>query len=291
MRTMKVYLHGVTMGTRPSSTPHVRAKRGKVGGWSAGATRRNVAFLRSVEPDSLTNCPEGPLVGFAVTLTLRDCPPSSESFHKLRRAYLMRLQRMGLFRCHWVIEWQRRGVPHIHGAFWLPAPNDVFGYSALANLLVDHWLAVAGPYGVARAAQHVTPITDAVGWFQYVAKHAARGVKHYQRSSENMPEGWATTGRMWGKTGEWVTRDAMEFRLSDDVYFRMRRLARSWRVADARGTTKYRIRAARHMLRCNDPDLSKLRGVSEWIPQELMLALMDVARGTGTIEQVWEAPD
>lgn len=289
MRTMKVYLHGVTMGTRPSSTPHVRAKRGTVGGWSAGATRRNVAFLRSVEPDSLTNGPDGPLIGFAVTLTLRDCPPSSESFHKLRRAYLMRLGRMGLYRCHWVIEWQRRGVPHIHGAFWFPASKGVHDFQRLVDSIIDHWLAVAGPYGVSRRAQHLAIIDDAVGWFQYVAKHAARGVKHYQRSSENMPEGWSTTGRMWGKTGEWVTRDAMEFHLSDDVYFRLRRLARSWRIADARASgDSYRIKTARELLKHPDPEVSKLRGISEWISQDDLLMLLDIARGsTGEVEQVW----
>lgn len=288
MRTLKVYLHGATMGTRPATSPHVRAKRGQVGGWSAGATRRNVAFLRSVEPDSLTNGPDGPLIGFAVTLTLRDCPPSSESFHKLRRAYLMRLERMGLYRCHWVIEWQRRGVPHLHGAFWFPAPKRVQDYQRLIDSIIDHWLAVAGTYGVARRAQYVTPISDAIGWFQYVAKHAARGVTHYQRSSENMPEGWTKTGRMWGYTGAWDLREPMQFDLSDDVYFRMRRLARSWRIADARASgDSYRIKTARGLLKHPDPEISKLRGISEWISQDGVLLLLDVARGTGTVEQVW----
>lgn len=287
MRTLKVYLHGATMGTRPSTNSHNRAKRGKVGGWSAGATRRNVAFLRSVESESLLSSPDGPLIGVAVTLTLRDCPATSADFHKLRRAFLMRMERMGMYRCHWVIEWQRRGVPHIHGALWFPMPDSPTGVAMLGELIADHWLTVAEPYGVSRRAQHLTVISDAIGWFQYVAKHAARGVSHYQRSSENIPEGWTTTGRMWGKTGDWVTRDAMQFDLSDDVYFRFRRLARSWRKADARGAGGYRIRTARQMLKCNDADLSKLRGLSEWMPQDLTLALLYIARGSGTVEQVW----
>ena len=201
----------------------------------------------------------------------------------------MRLGRMGLYRCHWVIEWQRRGVPHIHGAFWFPASKGVHDFQRLVDSIIDHWLAVAGPYGVSRRAQHLAIIDDAVGWFQYVAKHAARGVKHYQRSSENMPEGWSTTGRMWGKTGEWVTRDAMEFHLSDDVYFRLRRLARSWRIADARASgDSYRIKTARELLKHPDPEVSKLRGISEWISQDDLLMLLDIARGsTGEVEQVW----
>lgn len=278
------------MGTRPSTNSHNRAKRGKVGGWSTGATRRNVAFLRSVEPESLLTSPEGPLIGVAVTLTLRDCPATSGDFHKLRRAFLRRMERMGMYRCHWVIEWQRRGVPHIHGAFWFPDVKPASPYGPrLKDQIIDHWLDLVGKYGVSRRAQHLTVIDDAIGWFQYVAKHAARGVSHYQRSSENIPEGWTTTGRMWGKTGDWVTRDAMQFDLSDDVYFRLRRLARSWRKADARGTNGYRIRTARQMLKCNDADLSKLRGISEWISQDLTLTLLDAARGSGTVEQVWGA--
>lgn len=281
MRTLKVYLHGATMGTPPGNNSHPRTPRGEVGGWSPGATRRNIQFLRSVEPSSLLVGPVGPLVGVAVTLTLRDCPSTSEAFHKLRRAFLMRLGRMGLYRCHWVIEWQRRGVPHIHGAFWFPS-----GCLWLREKVLRHWLALAEPYGVSRRAQHFTPITDAVGWFQYVAKHAARGVSHYQRSADNIPAGWTKTGRMWGKTGDWITRDPLSFHLSDDVYFRLRRLARSWRQADARHTSGFRVRTARQMLKHSDPDLSRLRGVSEWISQDVMLVLLDAARGAGHVVQV-----
>jgi len=190
MRTLKLYLHGATMGTPPSQNSHSRSKRGEVGGWSSSATRRNIAFLRSVEPDSLDYSPnQDLLVGFAITLTLRDCPPTSEIWHTLRRKFIKRIERMGLVRSHWVTEWQRRGVPHLHGAFWLPVSSNQ-DIPLTTATIISHWLAVAAPYGVSYRAQHSSLIHDAVGWFQYVAKHAARGVKHYQRSSENIPEGW-----------------------------------------------------------------------------------------------------
>ena len=48
---------------------HMRAKRGEVGGWSEGAARRNVRFLYGIEERELHGD------GFAVTLTVRDCPP------------------------------------------------------------------------------------------------------------------------------------------------------------------------------------------------------------------------
>lgn len=285
MRALKLYLHGATMGTPPSQNSHTRSKRGEVGGWSSAATRRNVAFLRSVEPDSLDHFPSiGSLVGFALTLTLRDCPPSADTWHTLRRKFLKRIERMGLIRSHWVTEWQRRGVPHLHGAFWFPVAGNT-DLNLLSATIISHWLAVASPYGVSFRAQHCTVIHDAVGWFQYVAKHAARGVKHYQRSSENIPDAWKKTGRMWGHTGSWDTRDPINLKLSNDVYYRLRRLVRSWRIADARSSgDPFRIKSARSMLTCHNRSLSDVRGISEWIDQESMLTLLDVAKGTGDIE-------
>lgn len=285
MRTAKLYLHGATMGTPPGKNTHQRSKRGQVGGWSSAATRRNIAFLRSVEPDTIIAPPGGPdLAGFAVTLTLRDCPPSADEWHRLRRTLLKRLERMGLYRCHWVTEWQRRGVPHLHGAFWFPS-TDGNQAAAISALVVYHWLTIAQPHGVSARAQHFTPIHDAIGWFQYVAKHAARGVKHYQRSSDSIPPGWKKTGRMWGHTGQWDTRDPIKLTMSDDVFYRLRRLVRSWRVANARASgDSYRLKSARSMLTCHNRPISEVRGISEWVNQENMLTLLDAAHGTGVIE-------
>ena len=61
-----------------------------------GATRRNTEFLMSVRTDQLTGA------GVAITLTVRDCPPSAEDWHKLRRAWEKRMVRAGMVRLHWV---------------------------------------------------------------------------------------------------------------------------------------------------------------------------------------------
>lgn len=275
MRTLKVYLHGATMGTPPGRNTHQRAKRGNVGGWSPGATRRNVAFLRSVEPDTLHVTEHGELLyGIAFTLTVRDCPPTSDDWTRLRRAFLKRLQRAGMHRAHWVTEWQRRGVPHLHGCAWSTSPKFDID-------IIRAWLDLASPYGVSPRGQHLAAITDPLGWFKYLAKHAARGVQHYQRSAENVPAGWVKTGRVWGHWGEWDTRPPIELYVSDRTFFRLRRLARSWRIADARSSgDARRIASARRMLTSHDRALSELRGVSEWIPQDTYLALLDLARGT-----------
>jgi len=286
---MKLYLHGLTMGTPPRINNHDRTKRGECEGWTPGATRRNLAFLRSVEPCSLEELTE---VGFAVTLTVRDCPPTAEHWQRLRTAYVKRLRRMGMIRAHWVTEWQRRGVPHLHGVFWLPHdPQDPQDIPQLRAALLSHWLDLADSYGVSPSAQHITVLSHALGWFQYVAKHAARGVKHYQRSRDSIPAGWRKTGRMWGKAGDWETRDAMRLSISDDVFYRFRRLIRRWRISDARSQNlnsqnrKARVLSARQMLKCNDRGLSQVRGVSEWVDLDTALVMLDAVKAGGEVSQ------
>lgn len=181
--------------------------------------------------------------------------------------------RAGMIRLHWVTEWQRRGVPHLHGAIWFPDKFD-------ACRIVDAWIAVAGKYGAAVGGQFTRPIDGVVGWFQYLSKHAVRGVKHYQRHSENIPPSWQKkTGRMWGKSGEWPVRASVRINLQDQNgdggYFAYRRLARAWRVSDARSAgDARRIRTAREMLKCSDRTLSTIRGLSEWIPEHVSLSMI-----------------
>ncbi len=247
---------------------HLRGKRGKVEGWSVGATRRNTAFLRSIREDELTGA------GVALTLTLRDCPATPAEWHLLRRAWEARMRRRGMVRLHWVTEWQRRGVPHLHCAIWFPDMYDTL-------TPIDAWVELAGErYGAGRRGQFAKRIDGPVGWFQYVSKHASRGAKHYQRTAESIPQLWQKqTGRIWGKVGHWPVRDAVRINLQDQHgdggWFAFRRLIRSWRIADARASgDAFRLASARSMLRCEDQASSRVRGVSEWIPQHLQDAML-----------------
>jgi len=283
MRTITLYRHGATMGTPSSSPNKTPPKRGEVQGWSESATRRNIAFLRSIDEHAIQADEDGQeLVAIALTLTIKDCPQSSDDWHKLRRSFIKRLERLGLVRSHWVTEWQRRGVPHLHGAFWFPDTHNSYDYSKLFNSIINHWLEAASAYNPKPISQHLNPIYDSVGWFKYLAKHAARGVRHYQRSVDNVPEAWKKTGRVWGHTGQWPLIEPDKRIITEKEYFRLRRLARTWRKADARqSTNRYRIKSARRMLKHNHPEQSKLRGISEWIPQATMLALLDYVRSQG----------
>ena len=281
MPKLSLFPNGCTAGFPPGNTDAPKALRSEVSGWSPKSCRANTRFLYSVDSKLL----DGHAV--AATLTLKHCPPDSTSWHRLLSILMKRLRRLGLVRGHWVTEWQRRGVPHLHCALYFthdngqPTHTGRDGEAArvwrLPVTLAAIWCDIASEYGPKPSAQHITPITDAVGWFGYVSKHAARGVSHYQRNPENIPPAWQKkTGRVWGKVGTWPTRDAVELELSSDAFWRFRRLVRGWRKADARSSGELRrFLSARRMLTCNKPNLSPVRGVSEWL--DLDKALMFVA--------------
>lgn len=274
MRTVKLYRHGATMGTPPTNPNRKPPKRGKVQGWSISATRRNIQFLRSVVTETLNVDQDGQwLYGHTFTLTLRECPPDPQEWHRLRTALVKRLRRQGLVRLHWVTEWQRRGVPHLHGVAF--SPNQNFG-----QWIIGHWCSVAAEYGALPRAQHTLEVFDFTGWAKYLAKHAARGVNHYQRSQESVPPEWqGNTGRVWGHVGDWEITDPDKVAVDSSTYYRLRRLVRSWRKSDARDSgCRFRIRSARTMLKANERALSEIRGISEWIPHDHMMALLNWAQ-------------
>lgn len=265
MPVITEYRHGLTGGIPPAMNSHLRAKRDVVEGWSDSSTRRNTRFLYSVDERRLTG------TGFALSLTVRDCPPTADDWKRARDAFFHRLRRMDLVRAHWLTEWQRRGVPHMHAAIWLPDDCSRF---AMRDI-VAHWCAVAEPFGAGPRGQHVATIGDAVGWFQYLSKHAVRGVGHYQRSSDGIPPGWKKTGRMWGHIGEWPTVEPVRYLLDNPGFWAFRRMVQRWRFADARSSGDLgRIRAARRMLQSADQASGSVRGVSEWIGQDMTAAFV-----------------
>lgn len=261
--------------------------RGECKGWSAHALRRNLLFLYSVDETRLDG-----LEGRAVTLTVKICPKSPDDWRKARRAFEKAMIRSGAKLVHWVIEWQRRGVPHFHMAIFWPD-----GEALTDPEIIQHWLRIAAPWRPEPRAQHVTAIFDEVGWNKYTSKHAARGLNHYQRNPANVPIEWRSrsTGRMWGHVGDWPIQEPVKFALGMVGFWKYRRIVRSWRIANAREpkrrelldadgrrthiyvtvTDSRRIRSARGMLRCHDPKRSAVRGCSEWLPATMTHRIME----------------
>lgn len=264
MATLKLYRTGASSSMGGFGT-HKRAKRGDVLGWTAGTARRHRNWLWGVDVSRLSG------TGYAVTLTLRDCPESAVDFHRLRRAWVARVERMGAVRWHWVIEWTARGVPHLHAAVYFDGPLPVDGALAV------HWLQVVDDPELARlVGQDVKEITGPLGWLKYLSKHAGRSAAHYQRRGH--PPGWDKTGRMWGYGGDWPVDPPIEVEhLTNAEYYRLRRIFRAWAIADARKAQDWKrlavLRAAPG--RVTNEKESRFQGVAEWIPEPVVLRLVE----------------
>jgi len=263
MPIMKFYPNGGSAGNPNPVNTHQRAKRGKVQGWTPRAARNQRNFFFSVDTGSLTGH------GFSFTLTLRDCPPTAAEFHRMRDALMKRLARLGMIRGHWLVEWQRRGVPHLHGVAYFEDANA--GYH-----IVSKWLEIASDFGAGLRGQDCKPIHAIRGWLQYLAKHGSRGVSHYQRSNDNVPKEWKEkTGRLWGKVGDWPIREPMRFRVDREGYWQYRRVVRRYCLSAARKESNWRsVSYLRRMLKSADRPTSEVRGVADWVPLDVQIRIV-----------------
>ncbi|WP_151082275.1 hypothetical protein [Nocardioides cynanchi] len=161
---------------------------------------------------------------------------------------------------------------------------------------MGQWREIASEYQPGLRGQQVTPITGPVGWLKYLSKHAARGVRHYQRQGK--PAGWERTGRLWGKSSGWPVVAPLQMDLTTQQGHRFRRLVRRYAIADARAKAISHERAGqmvkaagewdrvsylRGMLKSSDRVLGACRGVSEWGSQEIAVGLALAAGWDGVM--------
>ena len=117
----------------------------------------------------------------------------------------------------------------------------------------------------------------------YLAKHAARGVAHYQRQIENMPDDWQyRSGRVWGHDRGLPLRELQDVECDYPPFWRYRRLVRRWRCGEAQAIVDpSRRRAAssqaRGMLKGSRPGISPYRGISAWLPADVASQLFTAA--------------
>lgn len=248
---VNLYHSGVSCGF--SARRRVRrgdnaVKRGTVKGWSIASSRSNTRALMSINAHKLLKGRDG----FAVTLTVGECPNTPADWAKMRNAYFRSLERRGCVAIHWLTEWQRRGVPHMH-AFVLFDAAEKIRIQDVHNL----WLRAARSVGgsVATDAQCVAPLTGVKGWLLYLSKHALRGYHEYadqratrqrlaagpckpvpsQRSSALIPARWMEqTGRMWGWRGNLSVEPCKRVQVSAPSFFKLRRILRQSAKAQAR---------------------------------------------------------
>lgn len=252
-------------------------KRGKVQGWSVQSTRRLRRWFYSVDGEALTG------IGFGLTLTVLELPPSAAAWKQTRERFKKRMVRAGAIRMQWLTEWQRRGVPHLHGCVYFEEGSGV-----TREDVIRHWLEAAAEWKPGERGQHVTGIWGLPGWLQYQAKHSVRGVRHYQRS--NVPREWREgTGRLWGAVGDWPTREEI-IEVAMPEYHRFRRLLRGWlvasarrdlehsRTAAARSTHRRRLTFLRKLLLDPDPVRSRVRAVSDFVPEHVSSRMLRAAQ-------------
>lgn len=303
MPTISIRAHGVSAskyqqmvnpetGEIVTLTAFQPPERTATKGWTVNVARRNEQRLQQVDFDAIEGFPA------FVTLTMpaqQMADVSAAMFHSWLKSWLRYMKRHGLLHYYWILEFQATGNPHLHVLVWLDRewePLETF--KALRS-----WVGILNKSDVgARLQGQIWEAIDVGGELvvdgervpahpervlMYLAKHAARGVAHYQRQVENMPEDWQyRSGRVWGHDRGLPLREQQDFETDYPTFWTFRRLVRRWRLAEARGIKDYdrrraAISQARSCLKCPRPDISPYRGVSAWIPSDVASQLLDAA--------------
>lgn len=265
-------------------------------GWTPNVARRNEQRLQQIDFDGIDGVPA------FVTLTMPSQQMSDVSaamFHGWLKRWLQFMKRHGMLHYYWILEFQASGNPHIHVLVWLDhTPEPLETYKALRS-----WVGILDKSGVgARLQGQIWESIDVDGEIvvdgekmpahpervlMYLAKHAARGVAHYQRQITNMPDDWQyRSGRVWGHDRGLPLREQMDVETDYPMFWTFRRLVRRWRLAEAYGIKdadrrRQAIVQARRSLRCVRRDVSPYRGVSAWIPADVASALLTAASSMG----------
>lgn len=265
-------------------------------GWTPNVARRNEQRLQQIDFDGIDGVPA------FVTLTMPSGQMgevSAADFHGWLKRWIQYMKRHGMSHYYWILEFQASGNPHLHVLVWLDHDCDPLEqYKALRS-----WVGILNKSDVgARLQGQIWEDIDVGGELvvdgervpahpervlMYLAKHAARGVAHYQRQIENMPDDWQyRSGRVWGHDRGLPLREQEDVETDYPTFHRFRRLVRRWRLAEARGIKdaerrRAAILQARRSLRCSRRDVSPYRGVSAWLPADVASQLLDAAEAMG----------
>lgn len=311
MPTISIREHGVSVARNqtlvdPNTGEIVKLtafqppERTETKGWTRNVARRNEQRLQQIDFAHVDGVPA------FVTLTMPSkqmADVSAAMFHAWLKRWLQFMKRHGMLHYYWILEFQATGNPHLHVLVWLDHTSEPLEqYKALRS-----WVNMLNKSGVgARQQAQIWESIDVGGELtvdgetvpahpervlMYLAKHAARGVAHYQRQLSNMPADWQhRSGRVWGHDRGLPLRDAESVEVDYPTFWRYRRLVRSWRLAEARAVEDPRrravaISAARGMLRWSDPSEAPYRGISAWIPADVSRRLLDAAEKGGEYEE------
>lgn len=245
--------HGVSGGRPgPGGNP---GKRNIGSGWSKSAASANSKWLQSVVPP---DC-----YGIALTLTIKEMPTPDKwrSYLENFNQFLSRHKLIDSY--HFVVEWQKRGHPHVHYMIYLHIQDSAFpDWSVIFR---QRWVNITA--NAVMVSQYAKAVVDVRGWLEYVAKHAARGMYHYQRSG--MPDAWKgqSTGRMWGYGGSWQAKKEAKVSLSESDFVCFSRLLRTYMKKQGRRKQK------RNLFFTKDKIYPS--GISEWVSHDAVLRMLE----------------
>lgn len=229
-------------------------ERGKISGWTVASASRNARWLQSVVP------PVG-CIGIALTLTLKvEIEP--DQWRVLVSAYKRYLSKHSHVKAwHYVTEWQARGVPHLHLAIFVNASEDA--WPTYMTKFRRVWVELSA--NADMHAQYARAISSLAGWLEYVAKHGARGVMHYQRSA---PDSWKNerSGRVWGAGGDWPEQKCGVLAMGKKDYARFSRVIRRYMISKGRPKKLFR--------NINEKTRGFPRGLMEWVPTSVSLSVV-----------------
>lgn len=226
---MKINHNGIVCAMSTGNPQPMNNDRGVIAGWSRHSARRNLEFLQSINIPSLVS--GRTRRGFCFTLTVGKRIPTPAAFSRMRKRLFHEFRNAGMVCWHWVVEWQRRGAPHLHGiayydhdaTFTMPA----YAATSLMHNLPFTWLntcRAAELTGAGLKGQDWTETGDVLGWLHYLAKHLSRGVSHYQRNPETLPDEWKQGGcKVWGFGGDWPRSEPVELPANNATRYAMRR--------------------------------------------------------------------
>lgn len=266
----------------------ITPKRSTCRGWTYAVARRNEQTLQRIDFSAIDGN------AYAITLTI---PAGSmhavapKQFHQWLDNWLKTAHRYGMLHYYWILEFTAIGTPHLHITIWMPDHCD----EEVQKLLLA-WLRIlkrsevhgsitaqdARPVVVAATDDpHFTGEPTPERWLWYLAKHASRGVAHYQRQIKNMPAEWKShSGRVWGHDRKLPLKAPEKMATSQQAFWIVRRWARNWLKAEAAimpdsEKRRHAISTCRRFLKCGDLDLSATRGLGAWCPDRVAIQLID----------------
>jgi hypothetical protein len=195
------------------SPPRIGARRGAITTWTKASRRRLLKLGNAIDWQGILAESGGAFL--MVTLTYRDDPGPAATkahLHAMRKRFERHL---GVVRGLWKMEFQRRGVAHLHLLLWVPF-DGAGGLTVFRRWLWAAWESVSGGHHRVDADFLRREPTRAGAYF---AGYAAKGSKEYQHE---VPEEWSGTGRWWGA---WNLRPAwVERPLTEREFFTARRV-------------------------------------------------------------------